>query len=362
MKRKLLYLTMPPPFGGGEIRNYYLNNFFKSKESYFIFDGTNKLNSKSRQGRFILYNLVFGFFIVFKLFYSIYKIKPHVLYLSLPKNFHPFLRTSLIILFASVLNIKIVGDLAGMDFYFLNGNYIERKFGLYILKKVTTIRLLGESIKIKMEKLYNINNTVVFDNGIFLPQNKSIQSKDFSSHINFLYCGALNREKGIMLIIESIKKILVKKNSIRFTFLGEWSDKELKRQVEDFIVTNNIEEYVEFPGRLVDDRKWKYFLDSHIYLQFSYMDGQPLSVLEAMGFGLPVIASKVGAIPDTVINNRNGILIEDLNLNNICDTIIDILDNPVKCQNMSKNNLEDFKRRFTLDIYLNNVKELLENV
>ena len=90
----LLILNLPPPFGGGEILSKYLYDNLKGNKKYIIISDSRKKTNKSTQGKFTFYNAFFGIKILIKIVYYIIFFKPRKLYLSIPKQFNPFLKTA----------------------------------------------------------------------------------------------------------------------------------------------------------------------------------------------------------------------------------------------------------------------------
>ena len=69
-------------------------------------------------------------------------------------------------------------------------------------------------------------------------------------------------------------------------------------------------ERIEFPGVVKGEKKDALFHSTDALVLPSFAEGQPISVLEAMAYRLPVIATLVGAIPDTVVDGQTGILVQ----------------------------------------------------
>jgi glycosyltransferase involved in cell wall biosynthesis len=80
------------------------------------------------------------------------------------------------------------------------------------------------------------------------------------------------------------------------------------------IIENNLDNKFDLKGFIQD--KSKFFNEIDVFLLPSYMEGLPTSVIEAMSFGIPVIASNIDGIPEVIINNYNGLLSHpnDINL------------------------------------------------
>ena len=66
---------------------------------------------------------------------------------------------------------------------------------------------------------------------------------------------------------------------------------------------------VSYVGPLRGDAKGDLLRESHVYVQPSHHEGMPLSILEAMAHALPIIATRVGAVPEVLKDGREGILV-----------------------------------------------------
>ncbi len=348
----LLILNLPPPFGGGEIRSKYLYDHLIGKEEYRIISNSRKKSNKLTQGKFTFYNAFFGIKILIRTIFYIIFFKPRKIYLGIPKKFAPFIRTALIIGVASLFKIKIYGELAGDSFLFLtrNSNF-KKRTGLFFLRKITELRVLGESVKNNLSQ-FNICKLIVIDNGIYVPEDVKISKEFFSNPLKLLYVGALNYLKGIKNLVESIN--LLKKEGIKVHLhvMGEWSDKIQKEEILNYIKKNDIYNMITFHGLVTAGEKWKIYKECSILVHPTYWDGQPLVILEAMGCGLAVISTSIGAIPDTMIDHYNGILLPENNPEELSTAIKYFNNNKEHILETSKNNIKTYTERFTIDSYI----------
>lgn len=86
-----------------------------------------------------------------------------------------------------------------------------------------------------------------------------------------------------------------------------------------------------FVPPLVDPLSYYSSLD--IYMNTSRHEGMPLSVLEAMACGLPVVAPKIGGIPEVISNEAEGILVDPPSLENFMNASLRLIDDPqLRCK------------------------------
>jgi glycosyltransferase involved in cell wall biosynthesis len=355
----LLLLNLPPPFGGGEIRSEFLYKHLIRNENYLIISNSRKRSNKSTQGKVTFYNIFFGIKIFIKSVYYILYFKPKKLFLGIPKQYKPFIRTALIIGVASLFKTKIYGELAGDSFVFLNKDSYQKKTGLFFLRKISEIRVLGESIKNKLSP-FQICKLTVIDNGIYVPQDINPCRDNFSNPLKLLFVGALNYSKGIKNLVESSNLLKNENVDIHFDIMGEWSDQVQKKEILDYIKLNELNDVISFRGLVTTEEKWKIYETNSILVHPTFWDGQPLVILEAMGCGLAVISTKVGAIPDTMLNDYNGTILSENNPVELCNTIKKYYNDREMIETVSKNNIKTYHERYTIDSYILRMIKWLE--
>ena len=119
---------------------------------------------------------------------------------------------------------------------------------------------------------------------------KRIESQDFSKRIKILFLARMQKEKGIYELIEAFQKLQYEFPKLELILAGNGTDfEEVKSHIVD--VKN-----IKLLGHVEGLEKAKVFRESDIYCLPSYSEGLPVSVLEAMAFGLPVITTNVGGL------------------------------------------------------------------
>lgn len=354
----LLILGVPPPYGGGEIRASMVDKYFCGSAGYRIFRYSREMGSKSTQGRVTIRNLSFGLYYILRCFAEILSHRPRVVFLSIPKDFRSFARSIPIIALASILGIRIFGELAGARFTFLDGGW--RKYvGLFFLRRIYSIRFLGQHIR-EGHLEYRLPRPVVFSNGIELPRPRLYSCLTDGQRIQLLAVGALNRSKGTGRIIEAIAMCRRRGVEVSCDFVGEWSNVRFREEMVEFVAKNSLSSCVHFYGLIKGDAKWDYYRRAHILVHPTDWDGQPLTILEAMGMGLAVISTNVGAIPDTISHGVNGILLQENSPEQLSDAICELHRDRQKLQSIMGRNIMDFDRRFDASIYLKNLRNWIE--
>ena len=138
------------------------------------------------------------------------------------------------------------------------------------------------------------------------------------------------------------------------TMVGPEKDGSLA-SCKKYAVKNNLS--VQFTGMLTK-AEWLQESKSHdLFINTSRADNLPVSLIEAMALGLPVISTNVGGIPSLIDNHKNGILVGDGQVDEMNTAIIDLINHSSKSEQISIN-ARQTAEKFDWD----HIKTLWDNV
>lgn len=270
-----------------------------------------------------------------------------------------FIRKFIVFRLCKILNKKIIYHIHGAEYHLFvkDANSFIRKRLIYMFKHVDVVICLSKQWKQYFNETFNISNIYVINNIVEKPDQKHFKSYDFKV-CNFLFLGRIGKRKGVYDLMKSIidNKIILK-NKAKFFIGGDGEIDKLKSIIEN----NSLENIVEYIGWVSGERKKKYLINSNVLLLPSYNEGLPISLLEAMSFGLPVISTNVGGIPEIVKNNINGFLIEPGNIEQLNSTILHFVNKSVDYLKFSNDGLkivEDFYPESVFDQLYSVYKEI----
>lgn len=141
------------------------------------------------------------------------------------------------------------------------------------------------------------------DTKIFYPQVRANAQEPVQKPVEFVSTGILYYLKNHKLLIDAFARTERAHPSIHLTILG---DGELREELEHQIAAYGLTDKINLPG--ITDHVADFLNQADIYVMSSDLEGLPLSVLEAMACGLPVIATAAGGVVDIVKNGENGIV------------------------------------------------------
>lgn len=129
-----------------------------------------------------------------------------------------------------------------------------------------------------------------------------------SKKATLLFVGVVSPSKGVMILLEACAQL--KANGYRFLLrvMGRFHSPDFEAECSSFITERDLEDDVEFLGVLTGDDKWQAFCTADIFCFPSVFESenQPLVILEAMQFGLPVVASDWRGISTMVKDGETG--------------------------------------------------------
>jgi len=175
------------------------------------------------------------------------------------------------------------------------------------------------------------------------------------SEIVFGMTARLTYPKDPLFFLKAGRELAKKYKNIKFILIG---DGPLLRECLDFVQTNKLKEHVIFFGEKSPDEARKLLFGMDIFVLISKFEGVPISIIEAMFAGLPVIATNVGGIGEAVVNNENGFLTDCDSLDKLIEKMELLIENPDLRRKMGEKGKEMAKTKFTLETMIQSYEKL----
>ena len=178
-----------------------------------------------------------------------------------------------------------------------------------------------------------------------------------SSRSALLFWGRIEEEKGLRELFHALKTVSKKIKDVSLTIVGEGNRlREYKSLVADLSLTDR----VEFTGWLCSTKIQNLTARSSLGIFPSRVESFGLSVVEAMGAGLPVIAASGGAVPENIEQGVTGTLVPVNDADALARAIIFILENVQHAESMAKAAKMVVQQKFTWDKAANKMIDLYE--
>lgn len=312
MKKKILFFVpLPPPIHGASVINKSIKDNKKIKNNFktFFFNSSQSKNLID-VGNFNLKKTFLFLNDCVELSKKIINIKPDIIYFNPSPRGIGFYRDILYIIILKFFKKKLVFHLHGRGFKKkFKKSYIWKKLLIKLFKDVNLICLSKKLTKDIL--LFNDKKKKVFilNNFSLIKKDKIKKKKLFT----FIYLSNLVPDKGVLTFLNAIS-LLNKKKYKNFSgkIIGGSSNEPFLNKVKQklYEVKN-----VEYLGKLYGHNKDKELNSSNVFILPTKFANEafPLSILEAMAFGLPIITSNIGGISDIVDHNKNGFVIKKNN-------------------------------------------------
>lgn len=147
------------------------------------------------------------------------------------------------------------------------------------------------------------DRVIVLPNPVEIPA--SIPDRAASSVTHFVFLGRIGQRKGAFDLLQAFANLPADcLPQAQLTLAG---DGELDK-ASDLVKQLNLEDHVELPGWIDLEQRNRLLWDADVFILPSYNEGLPMAMLEAMAWGLPVISTPVGGIPEVIVSGENGYL------------------------------------------------------
>ncbi len=134
----------------------------------------------------------------------------------------------------------------------------------------------------------------------------------------------------------------------------------LKSDLERLASELGIADKVNFIEAQSDISKW--YLEAHLFILSSIYEGLPLSVIEAMSVGVPVISTNVSGVSEAVVDGKTGFLVPRNDYSSLAEKITMVIDDRALLLKLSQNSIARYQEKFTLDIMCTKTSEVYERL
>jgi glycosyltransferase involved in cell wall biosynthesis len=233
--------------------------------------------------------------------------------------------------------------------------FLFNKADFFLCQGPVWYKYATNDLKINQARVDIINNWTATDELIQVGKKRLINN---NNSLEILFIGWLEKEKGINELIRVFHK-LQKHYQIKIKFIGNGT---LKKKIELYSVEHNLQNSLITTGWLNDEEIILHLKSADIFILPSWQEGMPNSLIEALASGLPSICSSVGAIPDYIIDNHNGLLIEPKNQFNLEKTLEKTIKDIDLRRKLSKNGVLLAEKQFSANTSLKKLVNIIKAI
>ena len=185
---------------------------------------------------------------------------------------------------------------------------LGRKINTFMYRHCDVVPVaLSNEVKKTISEVYGLQGSLipVVYNGIDL--SKCIEKDNYAPTKEFtvVHIGRFMKVKNHKVLLQAFAVFAEKRKNVKLQLLGEG---ELLDETRELAKVLGVADKVEFLG--LQPNVYPYLNKGDVFCLPSEYEGVPMTLIEAMGTGLPIVASNVGGIPDMLENEKNALLVE----------------------------------------------------
>lgn len=241
-----------------------------------------------------------------------------------------FWRKSSFIVLSMLFRVPWLFHLHGSGFvqFYERAKPWQQRWIRHVLRRAARVILLSDSWRAWAQGVCSEAKLSTLYNPIIVPP----QPEPRSAGATLLFLGRLGARKGVPDLIAAVAQLVPQFPQLRLILAGDGEVEAARLQAQQL----GIAAQVELPGWIDARAKQQYLKRANVYVLPSYAEGLPMSVLEAMAHGLPIVSTRVGGIPEAISEGVEGLLIDAGDVAGLVQKLRTLLEHPEQMEQMGK--------------------------
>jgi glycosyltransferase involved in cell wall biosynthesis len=240
-----------------------------------------------------------------------------------------------------------------MKFYAQESGPLAQRFIRHTLARAALVIALSEQWRERLLAISPAARVVVVPNGVALPDLEG-PPRPAQRAPTLLFVGDLRPAKGVFDLIRAFARASERCAPLRLTLAGSGEAAAVRR----LAVELGVQERVACPGWLGPERLRAELAGATLFALPSYAEGMPMALLEAMSWGLPVVATPVGGVPQLIEDGVNGLLVAPGDIDGLAAALARLLSEPALRESLGAAARRTIEARFSLHATLERLGEV----
>lgn len=163
---------------------------------------------------------------------------------------------------------------------------------------------------------------------------------------NLLFAGVMTPRKNVDGLVRAFALARQQVPDARLTIVGPMPDEAYAQQVREQVATLQLEDAITFVGHVETERLVQAMRQCRGIVLFSREETAPTTLAQAMALGKPIVATRVGGIPEMVVDGENGFLVESEDERACADRMVALFSSAELCQTMGAHGHEIASQRY----------------
>lgn len=284
---------------------------------------------------------------VLRVWWALVAARPMLMHVHLASR-ASFWRKLLVLLPAFALRVPVLVHLHGAEFQSFHAREVGAVGRLLIrtvFKHSKCVVALSNGWKDWLVSTFPGARVEVIHNAVPVPEERGAALHQEDTAPSVLFMGRLGKRKGAYDLVHAFANLSAQFPRARLVMAGDGDVTGVRSLAESLGVSDRI----DTPGWVDATGAMRLRSEAAVYALPSYNEGLPMSVLEAMASGLPVVTCPVGGIPDAITDAAEGFLVEPGNIVALTRRLSELLDDPARARAMGEAGRQRVQRCFSVE-------------
>lgn len=295
---------------------------------------------------------------------AITKVKPDLCIYFISVGLASLLVDSLILELLYRKKVSYVLYVHGKGYKKYESNLVFKKVVQNALRKAVGAMVLGDSLKndinhcIPNDRLYVLPNAIPALPPDLRRQRDRIKEKPY---VHVIFLSNLIPDKGPMVVLNLAKIMMEKDLAVKFTLAGRATSSEYLNRLKAFIKEFGLEDIVKLAGPVYGEEKTMLLDSADIFIFPTSFPKETFGIvnLEAIQWGIPVISSPIGAIPEIIEDGVNGFIVDPTDLDLLTKRLVALVSDQEMRHRVGENGIRIFDERYSLEAYRKNLESAM---
>ena len=230
---------------------------------------------------------------------------------------------------------------------------------IHFFKSVNCIVVLSPQWQRWIKEALNItdNVQVIYNPCPIVDRNNTDRSIKY-----ILFAGTLYHRKGFDTLIKAFSKVANEYKDWKVILAGNPKEQKDKEVMLKLPIQLGIKKQIEYPGWVVGEQKERLFRNASIFCLASSAEGFPMAVLDAWAYGIPVVCTPVGGLPDIVKNGENALIFEYGNVDILAIQLKKLMSDEILRKKIEKQSILLSQTTFNINNINRQIEELYKSV
>ena len=365
MNSILLVGQTPPPYHGQAIATQQLfdQRWEGLKVQYLRMAYS---HSESEVGRFKIRKIFHLISLVIKSWFILIKNWPCCLYYPpASPNRTPVIRDVVFLLLVRPLAKDTIFHYhaGGLPAYVASLSFPLRFLSKIAFSNATLGIEISES-QLNEDVFFPVKKRICISNGLAVSDLKQRLYEKGDGKRRILFIAGLRESKGVMDIIGTAEKMRQLGADFVFDVAGAWQEENTRREFETELSRLDLDDKIILHGRVTGEEKWELYRRAYAFFFPSFYESEnfPLVLIEAMAFGLPIVATNWRGIPELVVEGETGRLCDVQSCEQFSFALNELIKNEDQHEKMASLARSRYEKKYTKDAFISAMRSAFESV